>query len=83
VLRQQDIAMDLAHSARSAAELRRDLDRCPAPWQPKPRRGRVSPVFPWENQGKPREDGENHGKSVNYDGNRWKHDESWEHVGKS
>eukprot|EP00435_Cladocopium_sp_Y103_P042165 s432_g11.t1 len=32
VLRQQDIAMDLAHSARSAAELRRDLDRCPELW---------------------------------------------------
>ena len=34
----------------------------------------------WENYGNMVE---NHGKSVNYDGNRWKHDESWEHVGKS
>lgn len=32
VLRQQDIALDLAHAAHSAAELRRDLDRCPELW---------------------------------------------------
>ena len=79
--------MDLAHSARSAAELRRDLDRCPAPWRKPRTRG-----FPWENHGENHGGKlwenygnmvENHGKSVNYDGNRWKHDESWEHVGKS
>lgn len=32
VLRQQDVAMELAHAAADAEALRRDLDRTPEPW---------------------------------------------------
>ena len=53
MLRQQDIALDLAHSARSAAELRRDLDRCPAAWAEAPKRGgRKTVLCPGKNHGK-------------------------------
>ena len=80
MLRQQDIALDLAHAARSAAELRRDLDRCPVarrskgegmgPWG----WGWWKPTGkPWKTLGKLGEDGESHGKTMG---------KPWEKYGK-